>query len=137
MVIEEESFSLSPEYNLIFRKYDISKVKLTIQEKESFSKLSSKSKISWLKYLKEERALEKSLSDAVSQSNYLYLLKDSSGLHLRISDSIPDDSLEIEKLLISELEDRYSDYLSEDINYGMSNDINRLLISKGKLIDES
>lgn len=137
MVIEEEKFFVSEDYELTFRAYKVDKVKLRLDEKEAFSKLASKSKMSWLNYIKEERALEKSLSDIVNQSKYLYLLKDSSGFHLRISDSIPEGSVDMEGKLITEIKDRYSSHLSEDVNYGMSNDINRLLISKGKLIDES
>ena len=130
-----ESFYAGKDYKVEFIKYEASKVKLTSQEIESFSHLSSKSKVAWLKYLKEERAKERSLSEVVSQSRYLRLLKDSTGLHVRISQDISSSELDLENLLITKVIQEYTDCISEDINYGMSGDINRTLISKGTLIE--
>lgn len=133
MIIEEKNYSISEDYLINFKTYKENPLKLDSKEKENFSKLSSKSKVNFLKYYKSRKSAELSLIDIVKQSKYLCLLKDSSGFHIRIKNDLDTNLLEIEKKLISLIKSKYEEFLSEDINFGMSGDINRILISKGNL----
>lgn len=130
-ITTQQCVDITEGYSVIFKSYEEGSIKLSPQEKLQFNSLSAKSKLSRLSYLKRRACVEKSLIDIISQSKYLILFKDNTGFHIRLSEDIPEDWIEIEETLISEIRETYNSYLSEDVNYGMSGDINRILISKG------
>jgi len=127
---------LNETYKITITEEPISSVILTYAEKLKFKNLNSKSKLTRLEYLKSKRAIEKTLSKIVSQTKYVKLYKDNVGFHLRIEPDLEEEEFLIEMKIITYLLSSYSLHVNEEINTGMSGDINRILISKGTLIDE-
>jgi hypothetical protein len=129
-----DTLEIDKNYSVTIKDYSIDKVILSYDERQIFSKLSNKSKLTRLEHVKKLRNIESTLVDSISQSKYLYLLKDNLGFHLRIHEDVEEDEENLEIVIIEHLLSMYPIYISSEYNKGMSGDINRILISKGTSI---
>ena len=128
-----EELVLSPSYIITFKELSITNLTLSSEEKVKFVNYSAKTKVSQLDYFKRRAAVESNIVDVVEQSKYLRLLKDPSGLHLRVVDDLDSEDFNLECKIEGALRCLYSPFLSEDFNSGMSGDMNRKLIASGTL----
>lgn len=128
-----EELILSPSYIITFKELSITNLTLSPEEKVKFVNYSAKTKVSQLDYYKRRAAVEAIIVDVVEQSKYLRLLKDPSGLHLRVVEYLDNEEYEVECKIEGALRCLYSSFLSEDFNSGMSGDMNRKLIASGTL----
>lgn len=134
MIAQRTELIISEDYKIKVTEEEITSVTLSYSDKQKFKSLNSKSKLTRLSYLKKKKAVEKTLVKIISQSRYLKLYKDNIGLHIRYDEEIEDNLDEVK--IIEYILCFYSFYVNEDVNSGMSGDINRILISKGTMIYE-
>lgn len=126
---------IDKEYSIEYEDIIITKIKIPFEDLSKFEALSSKAKISKLKYLKYVKGKELEMISIVAQSKYLRLLKDQVGYHIRFEEYLPEDILEAELKIVELLQSRYQILLDEEVNTGMSGDQNRIEISKGSLME--
>jgi hypothetical protein len=122
---------LDKSYSIDTTESAVKAVVLSYSDKEKFKNLNAKSKLTRLNYFKEKSSIENTIINIVSQSKYLRLYKDTLGLHLRYEEDLEEESLSVEQIILDYIHSNYSLFISEEVNSGMSGDINRLLISKG------
>lgn len=130
-----EKLEIDKNYSINLEEFNVEKLVLPYEEKIKFNNLGSKGKLSRLSYLKfvESRMLE--LKSIVEQSKYLRLLKDTNGFHIRYELDLEGEELENELTIVDYLKIKYPIILNEEVNTGMSGDVNRVVITKGKLTE--
>jgi hypothetical protein len=136
MKVKKNIIKLNKEYKIKITEDPLSLVILTHSQKDVFKTLKPKTKIQRLQYLKREKQVEETLKKIIAQSRYLKLYKDVTGLHIRIESDLEEKENILELFIVDYIIGKYGIYVNEEVNTGMSGDINRILISKGtKTID--